>query len=46
MAPQVYQWGMEQFNKNQGNIDAMMRNALSYGSPQRVAPEMGKAKPA
>ena len=44
MAPQVYQWGMEQFNKNQGNIDAMMRNALTYGSAQRVASEMGKAQ--
>lgn len=44
MAPQVYQWGMEQFNKNQGNIDAMMRNALSYGSAQRVASEVGKAQ--
>ena len=44
MAPQVYQWGMEQFTKNQGNIDAMMRNALSYASPQRIASEMGMAE--
>src|SRR5712672_1036691 len=44
MAPQVYQWGMDQFNKNQGNIDALMRNAMSYSSPQRVAQEMGMAQ--
>src|SRR5262245_37619723 len=44
MAPQVYQWGMEQFNKNQGNIDTMMRNALMYASPQRIASEMGKTE--
>jgi hypothetical protein len=44
MAPQVYQWGMDQFNKNQGNIDTMMRNALSYASPQRQAVDMGQAE--
>jgi hypothetical protein len=44
MAPQVYQWGMDQYNKNQGNIDAMMRNALSYASPQRQAVDMGQAE--
>jgi hypothetical protein len=44
MAPQVYQWGMDQFNKNQGNIDQMMKNANSYASPQRVAQEMGMAQ--
>jgi hypothetical protein len=44
MAPQVYQWGMDQFNKNQGNIDQMMKNALAYASPQRVAQEMGMAQ--
>ena len=44
MAPQVYQWGMDQFNKNQGNIDTMMRNALAYASPQRIAQEMGKTE--
>jgi hypothetical protein len=44
MAPQVYQWGMDQFNKNQGNIDNLMRNALSYSSPQRIAQEMGMAQ--
>ena len=44
MAPQVYQWGMDQYSKNQGNIDAMMRNALSYASPQRIASEMGRAE--
>lgn len=44
MAPQVYQWGMDQFSKNQGNIDALMRNALSYASPQRIATDMGQAE--
>jgi hypothetical protein len=44
MAPQVYQWGMDQFGKNQGNIDALMRNALSYASPQRIASNMGMAE--
>jgi hypothetical protein len=44
MAPQVYQWGMGQFNKNQGNIDNMMRDAQSYASPQRQAQEMGMAQ--
>jgi hypothetical protein len=44
MAPQVYQWGMDQYNKNQGNIDSMMRNALSYASPQRQAVDMGQAE--
>ena len=44
MAPEVYQWGMNQYNKNQGNIDSMMRNAMSYASPQRIASEMGKAQ--
>ena len=44
MAPEVYQWGMDQYNKNQGNIDAMMRNAMTYASPQRIASEMGRAQ--
>lgn len=44
MAPEVYQWGMTQFNKNQGNIDAMMRDATSYASPQRIQQEMGMAQ--
>lgn len=44
MAPEVYQWGMNQYNKNQGNIDTMMRNAMMYASPQRIASEMGRAQ--
>src|SRR4051812_47727639 len=44
MAPEVYQWGMNQYNKNQGNIDSMMRNAMAYSSPQRIASEMGRAE--
>jgi hypothetical protein len=44
MAPQAYEWGMTQFNKNQGNIDNMMKDAMSYASPQRVAQEMGMAQ--
>src|SRR5262245_39784909 len=41
---QVYQWGMDQFNRNQGNIDSLMRDALSYASPQRIATDMGMAE--
>src|SRR5262245_8240964 len=44
MAPVVYQWGMDQFGRYQGNIDSMMRNALTYASPQRIAAEMGQAQ--
>ena len=44
MAPEVYQWGMTQFNKNQGNIDRMMQDAMSYASPQRIQQEMGMAQ--
>src|SRR5262249_18127861 len=44
MAPIAYQWGMDQFNKNQGNIDAMMRNALTYASPSRIRAAMGTAQ--
>lgn len=44
MAPVVYQWGMDQYNKNQGNIDTMMRNALTYASPARIKAEMGMAQ--
>jgi hypothetical protein len=44
MAPQVYQWGMQQYANNQGNIDALMRNALTYASPQRIAADMGMAE--
>lgn len=43
-APLVYQWGMDQYDRNQGNIDALMRDALSYASPQRVALDMGQAE--
>jgi hypothetical protein len=44
MAPQVYQWGMQQYANNQGNIDALMRNALTYASPQRISTDMGMAE--
>jgi hypothetical protein len=44
MAPQVYQWGMDQYNRNQGNIDTLMRNALTYASPQRQAVDVGQAE--
>lgn len=44
MAPEVYQWGMGEYNRNQGNIDAMMRNAMTYASPQRIAASMGQAQ--
>jgi hypothetical protein len=35
---------MDTYNKNQGNIDSMMKAAQSYASPQRVAQEMGMAQ--
>jgi hypothetical protein len=44
MAPQVYQWGMQQYTNNQGNINSLMRNALTYASPQRIASDMGMAE--
>jgi hypothetical protein len=44
LAPEVYNWGMDQYYKNQGNIDSMMRNAMTYASPQRIASEMGRAQ--
>src|SRR5262245_33064073 len=44
MAPVVYQWGMDQFGRYQGRIDDMMKRALTYASPQRIAAEMGQAR--
>ena len=44
MAPQVYQWGMDQYNKNQGNIDAMMRNALAYAARSASPPGDGQGR--
>ena len=44
MAPQVYQWGMDTYGKNQGNIDDLMRTAETYGSGQRLAADMGMAE--
>src|SRR6266576_2896023 len=43
-APAVYDWGMAQFSKNQDNIDGLMRDALSYASPQRISVDMGMAE--
>jgi hypothetical protein len=44
MAPQVYQWGMDQFNRNQGNIDDLMRQGRQWASPQHIATMMGQAE--
>ena len=44
MSDVVYNWGMEQFNRAQGDIDSLMRDALSYASPQRIAVDMGMAE--
>jgi len=44
MAPQVYQWGMDQYARNQGNIDALTRQAQTWASPQRIKAEMGMAE--
>jgi len=44
MAPQVYQWGMDQYNRNQGNIDSLIRQGQTYASPQQIAADMGMAE--
>jgi hypothetical protein len=44
MAPQVYQWGMQQYAKNQGNIDQLIRAGQQYASPQQIAADMGQAE--
>jgi hypothetical protein len=44
MSDTVYNWGMDRFNKNQGDIDRLMSDALQYASPQRIAVDMGMAE--
>ena len=44
MAPEVYGWGMQQWSQHKGDVDSMMRDALLYSSPERVASEMGQAQ--
>jgi len=44
MADTVYNWGMDQYNRQEGDIDSLMRDALSYASPQRIAVDMGMAE--
>jgi hypothetical protein len=44
MAPQVYDWGMQQFTKNQGNIDNLMRAGQEWASPAHIAAQMGQAE--
>ena len=43
-APAALQWGLNLYNKNQGTIDGLLRDALSYASPQRIAADMGMAE--
>jgi hypothetical protein len=44
MAPQVYQWGMNAYNQNQGNINQMLRQGQQWASPQQIAAAMGSAE--
>lgn len=44
MAPQVYQWGMQQYGANQGNINDLMRTADTYASGSRLAADVGMAE--
>lgn len=44
MAPQVYQWGMDQWGKNQGDIQQLLDTGRSYASPARIAADMGQAE--
>jgi hypothetical protein len=44
MAPQVYQWGMNAYNQNQGNINSLIQQAQTYASPERIKSEMGMAE--
>jgi hypothetical protein len=42
MAPAVHAWGMQQYEKHHGDIDALMRDAQTYASPPRIAAETGE----
>src|SRR5215467_358758 len=44
MAPQVYQWGMQQFNNNQNRIDQLYKAGQEWASPQHIAMMMGQAE--
>ncbi len=44
MAPQVYQWGMNQWGNNQHDINGLMRTADTYASGQRLATDVGMAE--
>src|SRR5258707_607964 len=44
MAPQVYEWGMGQWGKNQGDINNLMRTADTYASGERLSTDMGMAE--
>jgi hypothetical protein len=44
MAPVVYQWGMDQFQRQQGNIDNLMRRAQQWASPQQISADVGMAE--
>src|SRR6516164_9369613 len=43
-APQVYNWGMDAYNRNQTNIDDLMRAGQMWASPQHIAAQMGQAE--
>src|SRR6516164_4074750 len=43
-APQVYNWGIDAYNRNQGSIDDLMRQGQMWASPQHIAAMMGQAE--
>src|SRR5262252_3942387 len=43
-APQVYRWGMDAYDRSQGQIDNLMRQGQMWASPQHIAAQMGMAE--
>ena len=43
-APQVYQWGIDAYNKSQGLIDKLYQQGQEWASPQHIAAQMGAAE--
>ena len=44
MAPQVYDWGMSTYAKNQGQINQLLNSANSFASGARLAADVGQAE--
>jgi hypothetical protein len=43
-APQVYNWGIDAYERNQHSIDDLMRAGQMWASPQHIATMMGQAE--